>query len=156
MVEVKDKFMFEFMTYGYSGILNALVNLGLNMPLVARAAALDMKPKIREMLKQVLGGNTPKTVKDVADITIPFLCNTFGLEIEVAFPQENLARCKMKNCINRPLAEQSLAQGNEGCLLCLGAFMASVTLSAFGVAEIDQFRGKAKSDHCVFEIVFRE
>nr|MDO8079157.1 hypothetical protein [Candidatus Freyarchaeota archaeon] len=152
----KDTLMFEFMTYGYSGILNALVKLGLNMPLVARTAAHDMKPKIREMLNLMLGGNIPKSVQDVADNVIPFLNRTFGLEIETEFPEPNMARCKMKNCINRPLAEQSLAQGNEGCPLCLGAFMASLTLSAFDVAEIDQFYGKANSDHCVFEIKFQK
>jgi hypothetical protein len=148
----KDKLMFEFMTYGYSGIMNALVKLGLNMPLVARTAAYDMKPKVRELLKPMLGENVPKSVQDVADTMIPFLNKTFGFEIETEFPEPNTIRCKMKNCINRTLAEQSIAQGGEGCLLCLGAFMASLTISVFEVAEIDQFHGKPNSDHCILEI----
>lgn len=148
----KDKLMFEFMTYAYSGIMNALVKLGLNMPLVARTAAYDMKPKVREMLKLMLGGNEPKSVKDVADNFIPLLNKAFGFEIDIEFPEPNMLRCNMKNCINRPLAEQSIAQGGKGCLLCLGAFMASLTISVFEVAEIDQFHGEPNSDHCILEI----
>jgi len=130
MVEMRDKLMFQFMSYGYSGILNSLVNLGLNMPLVARAAAHDMKPKIKEILKQMLDeGNVPKSVRDVANNVIPFLNNTFGLGIELEFPRENVLNCKIKNCINRPIVEQSLSEGDNGCLLCLGAFMASLTIS---------------------------
>lgn len=148
----KDKLMFEFMTYGYSSIMNALVKLGLNMPLIARTAAYDMKPKVRELLKLMLGGNLSTSVQEVADIVIPFLNKTFGFEIETEFLEPNMIRCKMKNCINRPLAEQSIAQGGEGCLLCLSAFMASLTLSVFEVGEIDKFHGKPNSDHCVLEI----
>lgn len=128
------------------------VRLGLSIPLVGRTAALDMKPKIRETLKLMLGEKVPKTVKEVADIALPFLSNTFGFEMDVDFSQENLIRCKMKNCINRPQAEQSLSEGNGGCSLCLGAFMASLTITAFDVAEVDQFYGKVNSDHCVLEI----
>lgn len=148
----KDKLMFEFMTYGYSSIMNALVKLGLNMPLVARTAAYDMKPKIRDLIKLMLGENTPKSVQELVAVMLPFLNRTFGFEIEAEFPEPNIIRCKMKNCINRPLAAQSIAQGGEGCLLCLGAFMASLTISVLEVAEIDHFYGKPNSDHCILEI----
>ncbi|MFB0562037.1 MAG: hypothetical protein ACETWM_12610 [Candidatus Lokiarchaeia archaeon] len=55
MVDDKEKAMFQAMTNGYSAILNALETLGLNITLVARTAANDMKPKIREILSQMLG-----------------------------------------------------------------------------------------------------
>ncbi len=151
MVEEKEKAMFLAMTNGYSAILNALETLGLNIALVARTASHDMKPKIREVLNQMLGGKTPQSIEEMFDIAGP-LFQTFGFDLEIEFPEENVLRCKMKGCLNRPLAEQFLAEGKEGCPLCMGAFMAAITLAAFDMGEIDKFFGKAKEDHCIFEI----
>jgi hypothetical protein len=155
MAEAKNLLIFQFTTYVYSGMLNSLVKLGLNIPLLARTAALDMKYKIKEMFEQMMGGRTPQSARETIDTMIPFLNENFGFGMEVEFPRENLVRCSLKNCNNRPIADQSLAEGKEGCPFCVTAFMASLALSAFTEAEIDQFRGKAYPDHCVFEIMFQ-
>lgn len=151
MVEQNEKGMFQAITTGYSAILNALETLGLNLTLVARTAAHDMKPKIKAIINQMLGGKNPQSIQEMFDMTLPFF-NMFGFKVDLEIPAENLVRCKISGCLNRFLAEQSLAEGKEGCPLCLAAFMASMTIVAFDVAEIDQFKGKANADHCIFEI----
>ncbi|MFB0562036.1 MAG: hypothetical protein ACETWM_12605 [Candidatus Lokiarchaeia archaeon] len=88
-------------------------------------------------------------------MTVPFF-NMFGFEVDLEILGENMVRCKMKGCLNRPLAEQSLAEGKEGCPLCMAAFMAAMTISAFDVAQIDKFYGKATKDVCVFEIKMQD
>lgn len=155
MVEEKEKAMFLAMTNGYSAILNALETMGLNIALVARTAANDMKPKIRGVLNKMLGGKIPKSINEMFEMAGPFL-KTFGFDLEVEFPEENTLKCRMNGCLNRPLAEQFLAEGKEGCPLCMGAFMAAITLNAFDIGEIDRFVGKANTEHCIFEIKMRK
>ncbi len=155
MVEENEKAMFLAMTNGYSAILNAIETLGLNIALVARTAANDMKPKIRNVLNQMLVGKVPKSINEMFEMAGPFL-KTFGFDLEVDYPEENTLRCRMKGCLNRPLAEQFLAEGKEGCPLCMAAFIAAITLNAFDMGEIDKFSGKANLEHCIFEIKMRK
>ncbi len=154
MVELQKRLTFSGMKNGYSAILDAMETLGLNLTLVAKTIAHDMKHQLKEALNPILGKNPPQSVQELLDIAIPFF-KTFGFEVEMNFSKKNLITCTMKGCLNKPLAEQSLAEGKEGCSMCMAAFMAAMTLSAIEVGEINQFRGKANANRCVFEIEMR-
>ncbi|MGQ9722942.1 MAG: hypothetical protein ACUVXA_16665 [Candidatus Jordarchaeum sp.] len=95
MVDLQKRLTFRGMADGFSTILDAMETLGLNLTLVAKTIAHDIKYKFKETLNQILKKTSPQSVQELLDITMSFF-ETFGFEVEMNCSEDNLIICRMK------------------------------------------------------------